>query len=67
MLKTELQAEVNRLRSIIENAEKYFEYLTDEQKAEIHKIFEKLYNAKNPSTIFGVLGESAAYILRGQL
>ncbi|EEI7324282.1 hypothetical protein G4E03_003471 [Salmonella enterica] len=67
MLKAELQAEVTRLRSIIENAETYFENLTKEQKAEIHKIFAALYSEKHPATIFGVLGESAAYILRGQL
>ncbi|EHT3579214.1 hypothetical protein KXY27_004533 [Salmonella enterica] len=67
MLKADLEKEVTRLRSIIENAETYFDFLSDEQKAEIHNIFDKLYSPNNPSTIFGVLGESAAYILRGQL
>ncbi|EGJ3141381.1 hypothetical protein IGV50_004405 [Salmonella enterica subsp. enterica serovar Newport] len=67
MLKAELQAEVTRLTEIIMNTARHFDHLTDEQKSEIHNIFDELYNPTKPATIFGVLGEAAAYILRGKL
>ncbi|EGI0196868.1 hypothetical protein IFY90_004272 [Salmonella enterica] len=67
MLKADLENELTRLRSIIENAERFFEHLTNEQKREIEKIFNALYHPSNPATIYGVLGEAAGYILRGQL
>ncbi|EKR4225035.1 hypothetical protein P8G24_004706 [Salmonella enterica] len=67
MSKADLENEITRLRFIIENAERFFERLNNEQKKEIEKIFNALYHPSNPSTIYGVLGEAAGYILRGQL
>ncbi|EAQ9051857.1 hypothetical protein D8V62_23765 [Salmonella enterica] len=67
MLKADLEKEVTRLTEIIMNCETFFDYLTVEQKKAIDNIFDKVYSPTQPATIYRVLGESAAYILRGQL
>ncbi|EBL1889445.1 hypothetical protein GTR53_003655 [Salmonella enterica] len=67
MLKAELEKEVTRLKDVIMNCEKHFEFLTKEQKDEADQIFEKSYNPAKPASVYHAVGMVAAYILRGQL
>jgi len=67
MLKSELEQEVKRLRSILENIEYYYKDLGPLKKAGIQKIFDNNYDPQKPHSIYDVIGKSAAYVLEGVL
>ncbi|EDY6528088.1 hypothetical protein GQH18_002239 [Salmonella enterica] len=59
--------ENKRLRDLIMNANKPFYELSREKQKHIDSIFDTFFDPKEPKSIYVVIGEAAAYILRGQL
>ncbi|ECE4535638.1 hypothetical protein DCH27_25295 [Salmonella enterica] len=63
----DLESENKRLRNLILDAHKPFYELDKEKKKEINSIFDSHHKDDNPDSIYYVIGQAAAYILRGQL
>ena len=63
----DLDKENKRLRDLILDAHKPFYELDAEKKKEINSIFDLHHREDNPDSIYYVIGQAAAYILRGQL
>ncbi|EJJ2366486.1 hypothetical protein NIR10_004618 [Salmonella enterica] len=63
----DLNSENIQLRDLILNAQKPFYALDAEKRKEIDRIFDEYFDPNEPKTIYIVIGEAAAYILRGQL
>ncbi|EGJ4116053.1 hypothetical protein PRA02_004689 [Salmonella enterica] len=63
---TDIQ-ENKRLRDLIMDAQKPFYELSREKQKQIDNIFDTFFDPKEPKSIYVVIGEAAAYILRGQL
>ncbi|EDX8731915.1 hypothetical protein DAE87_004575 [Salmonella enterica subsp. enterica serovar Braenderup] len=59
--------ENKQLRDLIMDAHKPFYELDKEKKKEINSIFDLHHKADNPDSIYYVIGQAAAYILRGKL
>ncbi|EIE0653044.1 hypothetical protein LCU68_003975 [Salmonella enterica] len=60
-------SENKQLRDLIMDAHKPFYELDKEKKKEINSIFDLHHKADNPDSIYYVIGQAAAYILRGKL
>ncbi|EBD1090379.1 hypothetical protein FA809_23055 [Salmonella enterica] len=62
-----LDKENKRLQNLILDAHKPFYELDAEKRKEIDAIFDLHFKKENPHSIYYVIGQAAAYILRGQL
>ncbi|ECD9309404.1 hypothetical protein FNU33_22310 [Salmonella enterica] len=67
IIKDSDSSETKRLRDLIMDAHKPFYELDKEKKKEINSIFDLHHKADNPDSIYYVIGQAAAYILRGKL
>jgi len=63
----DLESENKQLRDLIMNAHKPFYELDKEKKKEINSIFDLHHTEENPDSIYYVIGQAVAYILRGKL